>query len=191
MFLYKFIQIVFYLPFKLIFWTRIKGKKNLVKGGAVLICNHQSYFDIPVLATSIFRYQAFMAKKELFEKPVLGKILKGVGSISVNREKIELSSIKNSLTALKKEKYLTIFPQGTRIYKGKMENLKNGGILLSVKSKKPIIPIWIEKRPRPFVLNKMIIGKPIYPQTFELLGEELNESIEKEVLAFYKELENN
>lgn len=189
MFLYKIIQIIFYLPFKLIFFTRTKGRKNLVKGGAVLVCNHQSYFDVFVLATSIYKYQVFMAKKQLFQKPIIGAVLKGAGAISVDREKIELSSIKKALTALKNEKYLTIFPQGTRIFKGKMENLKNGGILLAVKSNKPIIPIWIEKRPRPFVLNKVVIGKPIYPESFNLVKEDLTKEIETQILNFYKTFE--
>jgi 1-acyl-sn-glycerol-3-phosphate acyltransferase len=162
-----------------------------VKGGAVLIANHQSYLDIPLLSLNIFKYQAFVAKKELFEKRILKFMLKNAGCIPVNREKVELSTVKRSLSVLKQNKYLTIFPQGTRVVNGKMENLKSGGIMFSAKSQKPIVPIWIKKRPRPFVLNKVVIGMPIYPQNFEgLKGEELNQSIESEILKFYRPLEN-
>lgn len=189
MFLYRLLQAILFFPLKIVFPTIVKGKKNLVKGGAVIVCNHQSYLDAPLLATSIFKHQTFMAKKQLFKKPILKSVLKGVGAISVDREKTELSTIKNALKVLGKDKYLTIFPQGTRVVGGKMENVKAGAILLSVKSGKPIVPIWIQKKARPFVLNKMVVGKAIYPQVQATQKEEIYEHIESQILKFYKELE--
>ena len=193
MFFYKLFQIIFYLPIRLLFPTRVYGRKNIIKkGGAVFVCNHQSNADVLVLGTTIWRMQHFLAKKELFQKPFLGLFLKSIQCIPINREKPELSSIKKSLKLLENNKVLTIFPQGTRKDSNKMDNVKDGVIMFAVKSKKPILPIWIEKKPGIFRFNKMFIGKPIYLNQLydkKYTQEELEEA-ENNILLAYQELSN-
>ncbi|MGI5842059.1 MAG: lysophospholipid acyltransferase family protein [Christensenellales bacterium] len=190
MFFYKFFQILFYLPFRLLYPTKVYGRKNLVKGGAVLIANHQSYVDSPLLGFLISKPQHFLTKKEVYEKGFTKFVLKIAKAIPINREKPELSSIKKCLQVLKEDKYLTIFPQGTRKENGKMENLKGGVLMFSAKTDKPIIPMFIEKKPKMFRLNKLHIGAPIYPQQFsDLTAAEKEEKLEQEVLKFYKSFE--
>lgn len=191
MFFYKFFQILFSLPIRLLFPTRVYGRENLIKkGGAIYICNHQSNADVLILGTTLWRSQHFLAKKELFKKPFLGLFLKIIKSIPITRENPELSSIKRSLKVLQKNKILTIFPQGTRTSSNKMENVKNGVIMFASKGQKPIIPIWIEKKPKFFRFNKMYIGKPIYlTEVFgkKVSDEELNLA-EQKILDAYKDL---
>lgn len=162
MFFYKFFQILLYLPLRILYPTRVYGKKNLVSGGAIFMCNHQSNADVLVLGTCIWRKQHFLAKKELWQNKFLKFFLNLIKAIPINRQSVEISSIKRCLQVLKQEKVLTIFPQGTRKANNELTELKSGVIVFASKTKKPIIPIFIEKKPRIFKMNKMYIGKPIY-----------------------------
>ena len=181
-----------YLPILILFPTKVVGKQNLPKGGAIYICNHQSYADVAILGNYIRRSQYFLAKKELFEKPILKWVLKGMKVIPIDRQKPELSSIKKCLQVLKNDKILTIFPQGTRAKKAKMEGLKDGVIMFSQKSQKPIVPMWLERTPKVFRRNRLHIGKPIYLTELydkKYTQEEL-EAAEKKILLAYSEFEN-
>jgi len=73
-----------------------------------------------------------------------------------------------------------------------MEGLKDGVIMFSQKSQKPIVPMWFEKKPRAFKINHLRIGKPIYLTEIynkKLSPEELLQA-EKKVLLAYEEFEN-
>lgn len=161
MFFYNLMHIFLYLPLLILYPTKVIGRKNLPKGGAIYICNHQSNADVIVLGNYIFRSQFFLAKKELY-KGFLKLVMKSLRVIPIDRQRPELSSIKKCLQVLKNDKILTIFPQGTRKNSRKMDGLKDGVIMFSQKSQKPIVPIWMEKKPRIFRLNRLYIGKPIF-----------------------------
>ena len=90
------------------------GRENIPADGKYIVAgNHISYFD-PVLAGEIANQPlAYMGKKELFEKPIAAAIMDGLGCFAVNREKLEVSTIKTALNIFKTERWkLGIFPQG-------------------------------------------------------------------------------
>ena len=89
--------------------------------------------------------------------------MKVMKSIPVDREKVELSTLKQCFSVLKKDKILTIFPEGTRNKTKKpLLDIKDGAGIIAIKTNSPIVPIWIKRKPRPFVLNKIYIGEPFY-----------------------------
>lgn len=193
MFFYNFFHILAFIPLLILYPTRVINRKNLPKGGAIYICNHQAYADVAVLGNYIFRSQHFLAKKELFSKGFLRWFLKLIRVIPIDRQNPELSSIKKCLQVLKNDKILTVFPQGTRKVSGKMEGLKDGVIMFSQKTGKPIVPLWFEKKPSVFKINRLHVGKPIY--LTELYGkkctpEELADA-ENKILLAYEEIENS
>lgn len=192
MFFYNLFHIIFFLPLLIMYPTKVIGRKNLPKGGAIYICNHQSYADVAVLGNYIFRSQYFLAKKELFAKGFLKWFLKTINVIPIDRQNPELSSIKKCLQVLKNDKILTVFPQGTRKNSQKMEGLKDGVIMFGQKSQKPIVPMWFEKKPKIFSLNRLHIGKPIYLTEIynkKCSPEELVNA-ENKILLAYQEFEN-
>lgn len=160
MFIYKFFQILLWLPSKIFLPTRVIGKKSLVKTGAIFVCNHQSMLDIPILSLNIFRMQHYLTKSEFFKNGKKSFFSK-FGAIPIDREKPELSSIKQCLCILKSDKVLTIFPEGTRKNKYPLEHYKGGTAMFAVKSNKPVIPMWIVKKPGLFKFNTLKIGKPL------------------------------
>ena len=107
--------ILFLIPAKILFPTKVVGKKNLIKGKALMICNHRSLLDPIIMACAIPSIRlSFMGKKELFKNKFVGWFLKSLGVFPVDREKADLASIKHTLYLLKKEKPVVVFPEGTR-----------------------------------------------------------------------------
>ncbi|WP_022670668.1 lysophospholipid acyltransferase family protein [Hippea alviniae] len=116
-----------------------KGEFDAEK--SVIMANHSSYFDILALYKCIKSKLLWVAKKELFGYPVIGKALKGIGAVGVNRKDDKEAAIA-LMRVLKnfKSGAVVVFPQGTR----KNRNaFKKGGILIAKKKNIPILPIKI------------------------------------------------
>lgn len=162
--MYHFFQILAYIPLNILFPVKIVGKKNLPKGKAILSPNHTSNTDIVLLIGNLFEKKYTLAKKELFKKKLKSGFLKIMGGVPVDREKPSLESMKKVLSLLKNNKKVIIFPEGTRngdiAQSGEIGETKNGIVLFAVKSKSPIVPIWISKKPKAFRKTKIVIGKP-------------------------------
>lgn len=163
--LYKILYILCYLPIKLLFPVKIIGKKNLIKGKAILCCNHQSNIDtIPIYYAGKTKVYA-LCKKELCNTKFKSWFLKKLRAIPVNREKPEISSIKKCMEVLNKNYNLLIFPQGTRMKTEEAVGIKEGVAMFALKTKAPVIPMVYLKKNRVFRRNKLVIGQPI---TFDL-----------------------
>ncbi|MCR2042663.1 lysophospholipid acyltransferase family protein [Anaerosalibacter massiliensis] len=163
LFFYKFCHLIGNIIFRIIFRFRITGKENIPTEGKVILCsNHISELDPVILGIAIPRRIRFMAKKELFENKFLGWLVSALGAFPVDRKSADLSAIRNSLTVLKNNEVLGIFPEGTRVYEENIENAKPGIALISIKAKAPIVPIHIESKYKPFSKIKINIGEPIY-----------------------------
>lgn len=163
--LYKILYILCYLPIKLLFPVKIIGKKNLIKGKAILCCNHQSNIDtIPIYYAGKTKVYA-LCKKELCNTKFKSWFLKKLRAIPVNREKPEISAIKKCMEVLNKNYNLLIFPQGTRMKTEEVVGIKEGVAMFALKTKAPVIPMVYLKKNRVFRRNKLVIGQPI---TFDL-----------------------
>lgn len=169
-----------YLPLAIFYPTKVIGRKNLIKGKAIITPNHTSNMDIVLLLANTHEKKYILAKKELFKNKFKGAILKSYGGISVDRGNNDIGAIKKALNVLKNNKKLVIFPEGTR-NKGedtsKLMEVKTGTAMLAIKSKSKIIPMWFSRRPKMFRLTKIIIGKPF--ELDEFYGKKLdNETLE-------------
>jgi 1-acyl-sn-glycerol-3-phosphate acyltransferase len=128
-----------------LFWPiKVKGEKYLSKTGPIILAaNHVSYLDPIVLGTAINRQIHFIAKREVFDVPILGIIVKTLGAIPVDRKKASIISIKKSINILKNGKILGIFPEGTRSLNGELLELNVGFIKIALMSNAPIMPVGI------------------------------------------------
>ncbi len=176
MFLFVLFYILVALPILIILPTRVFGRKNLIKGKSIIICNHTSNFDGPMLDFYLRRRIRFLAKKELFTTKTKKWFMTSVlGSVAVDRKQADLTATKNILKLLKEDKSVGIFPQGTRSSNDDMQ-IKNGVCLFAIKAKAPIIPVYILSKPKLFKRNKILIGKP-----YEL-SEYYDQKLTKEVM---------
>ncbi len=160
---YKFCRILIWPFIKLFYPTKVIGKENLPKGKAVLVCNHYRMVDVAVLGVNIKKPLNFMGKKELFKNKFLKLLLTKLNGFPVDREKPDLSAIRQGLKILKDDKYLAIFPEGTRNKSGgdELQHIKNGAVFFAVKGNAPVIPMMLLKRPQFLRFNTLIIGKPL------------------------------
>jgi 1-acyl-sn-glycerol-3-phosphate acyltransferase len=88
-----------------------------------------------------------------------------------------IKATKQILQLLKENKTIGVFPEGTR-NKNEEDKFeaKNGACMFAIKSKTPIVPLWLVRKPKPFRKNILLIGEP-----FEL-SEFYNERLSQEVL---------
>lgn len=131
-----------------IFWFfyryEIRGRHNIPKNKKfICAANHISYFDPFLVSIALRKPLAFMAKQELFENPALAKLLSNLAAFAVNREKLEVSTIKTVKDIMKTNWLLGIFPQGGIKRNHIIENLNKGVAVISKTSKTDILPIAI------------------------------------------------
>lgn len=161
------IKVLFFPILWLLLPTFYKGKKNIPKGRAIFICNHRSNFDSIIVELSSWKKKYYLAKKELFKKGFKGWFIKGLNTIPVERGKIDITAMKTALRVLKNEKGLVIFPEGTRNKTGEeLGEIKAGAAMFAIKTKSPIVPVWIKKRPKIFRFNVLRYGKPFTLEEF-------------------------
>jgi 1-acyl-sn-glycerol-3-phosphate acyltransferase len=131
-------------------------------GAVIVACNHVSYLDPVVLGIGFLRPVTYLAKKQLFEIPVLGPIIAKLGAYPLDREAGGAAAIRAALRALKEGRCVGIFPEGGRNLDGKHEE-KGGAALLGALSGAPVVPAAITgtRRPRPFHRVQVIYGEPL------------------------------
>ena len=128
-----------------------------------------------------------MAKKELFKNKLFGAILRNFGGIEIDREGNDINAIKNCMKALKSDKKLFVFPEGTRLKNEAdiLGEIKSGMALIAIKTKTPIVPIWIERKPKIFRKSVYTIGKPF--ELSEFYGVKLDEETLEKANAVVRE----
>ncbi len=166
--MFHFIQILLALPIRLLFPTKIIGRKNIPKGACILSSNHTSNMDSVMLAVKTWEKKYYLAKKELFKNKIFGFFLTKLGAIKIDRQANDINAIKNCLKVLKNNKKLVIFPEGTRVHNENMElgEVKHGVAMFAIKAKVPVVPIFILRQPKIFRRNKIFVGSPFTLEEF-------------------------
>ena len=160
-------SLVYGLYYKVVCNLKIEGRENVPKSGFLIVAsNHVSAVDPFLIADAIKRPIAYMAKKELFESKIGRFFLNLLGAFAVNREKLEVSTIKTAIGIKQTDWLLGLFPQGTRETDGNMDNIARGFAGIARITKSDILPICItgavKEERKPFKGHiKIKIGKPI------------------------------
>jgi 1-acyl-sn-glycerol-3-phosphate acyltransferase len=165
-FIYQSIRLILLAVFKIFFGIKVRGKENLpAEGGVVLMSNHISAYDPPLLAAIFSRPVRFMAKKELFKNPIMRFVLYLADAFPVDRSKNDITAVKNALSVIRNGEVLGIFPEGTRRPEGKLGTPKSGSVMLAIKSGAPIVPIGIKNIKKDGVIT-VNIGEPFTMEKF-------------------------
>ncbi|EFA68113.1 1-acyl-sn-glycerol-3-phosphate acyltransferase [Cylindrospermopsis raciborskii S07] len=124
------------------FGGKIYGVENVPQtGGLVIVSNHASYFDPPIVSNCVCRPVAYMAKEELFKIPVLAQAIKLYGAYPVSRGTADRGAIRYALEYLENGWAVGVFLEGTRTSDGRIHDPKRGAALLAAKAKVPLLPV--------------------------------------------------
>ncbi len=128
--------------FKTYFQGRVYGLENVPQTGAlIIVSNHASYFDPPLLSTAVCRPVAYMAKEELFRVPVLKQAISLYGAYPVKRGAGDRGAIRAALNALEKGWAVGVFLEGTRTADGSIQQPKLGAAMIAAKAGVPLLPV--------------------------------------------------
>ena len=122
--------------------VRLHGLENLTGPGPYIFApNHQSHFDIAALLGYLPGHNRFVAKRELFDEPVLGTVLRTMGMVPVDRDNpLEAIQLLNRIAV--EERYsLIVFPEGTRSRDGALLPFKKGPFAAAIYMKIPVVPV--------------------------------------------------
>ncbi|SHG64719.1 MULTISPECIES: 1-acyl-sn-glycerol-3-phosphate acyltransferase [Virgibacillus] len=160
--LYRIAKWVVSIIFFPLFRIQVIGRENVPKTGPVIICsNHISNYDPPVVGITSPRSIYFMAKGELFDNPLLGKLLIGIQAFPVKRGMSDRNALRKGLQILKEGHTLGLFPEGTRSRTGELSKPLAGAGFFALRSNATIVPCAIIGNYKPFKQLKVIYGKPI------------------------------
>jgi len=124
------------------FQGQIYGAENVPQEGPlVVVSNHASHFDPPIVSNCVGRPVAFMAKEELFKVPVLKQAICLYGAYPVERASADRSAIRNALSALEQGWATGLFLQGTRTKDGRITAPKLGAAMIAAKAQAPLLPV--------------------------------------------------
>lgn len=160
--LYNFLKVIARAIIYPLFRIKVHGKENIPDDRDFIICgNHWSNWDPVFLAGALDRPIYFMAKKELFSFKPLGKFLTVVHAFPVDRENMDLKSLRHAVGLIDEGKILGIFPEGKRVYSMDRSNMKEGVAYVALKSKVDVLPVEIISQYKVFRKTDIYIKKPL------------------------------
>ncbi|SDR12598.1 lysophospholipid acyltransferase family protein [Thermostaphylospora chromogena] len=158
---------------------RVEGAERVpTSGSAVLVSNHISYLDFifaGYAAHSSRRLVRFMAKKEVFDHPISGPLMRNMRHIPVDRE-AGAGSYAAALRALKDGEVVGVFAEGTISRSFTVKEIKSGAVRMAAATGSPLIPIalwgtqrlWTKGRPRKLLQRHIpitiLVGEPLHPK---------------------------
>jgi 1-acyl-sn-glycerol-3-phosphate acyltransferase len=140
---------------------RITGRENLPKTGPLLlVSNHQSFWDIPVLGYAQPRVIRFMAKSELFRHRLFGRLILAGGGFPVRRGEADRDALRTVHETMQAGGVVGIFIQGHR--QRELEGAKAGAGRCAVVEEVPVVPVAIvgTRDWRPGKRARVSFGRP-------------------------------
>ena len=129
------------------------GYKNIPSTGPfVIVANHQSHMDPPVIGAGIWNRQlTFVARAGLFKNAIFAWTLRSVNAIPIEEgDRAEIATIKKFIERLKQGEAVIVFPEGTRTTDGSISEFKAGAALLIKRANCPVVPRRYRRRLRCF-----------------------------------------
>ena len=124
---------------------RARGADNVPRRGRVLlVANHSSLLDPPLVGGMTPRPVSYLAKAELFAIPLFGALIRRLNARPVRRAEADPGALRTALRILEEERALLVFPEGTRGEEGTLRAPKAGAGMLAVLSGAPVVPVYVE-----------------------------------------------
>jgi 1-acyl-sn-glycerol-3-phosphate acyltransferase len=153
-----------FVPF---YRLRVRGLENVPRTGPVLmIANHSTMVDGPVLFAVLPRRQVFLIKREMFKGP-LGFLLPRIGQVPITRGEPDRGALMTAVRLLKAGGMVGIFPEGTR-GDGDVDEAHNGAAWLARTAGAVVLPVACRGTLRPATVTRrrfrphvdVLVGRP-------------------------------
>ena len=134
-------------PFFLVYFRlkRYGREHTRIRGPLIVVANHRSFLDPFVIGASLpwRRPLHYVAKVELFERPLIGWILNRLGAYPVRRGQADEEVLVTSRGVLDRGGAVCIFPEGTRIRTGSLARPRRGFGRLALESGAAVLPVAV------------------------------------------------
>ncbi len=124
--------------------VEVEGQENIPDGPVLVVANHQSLMDIPLILGYVKR-GGFIAKKELKKVPGVSWFIEYMGGVFIDRENPRqiAAEIKKVLKGMREGNTYIVFPEGTRTEDGSVREFKKGSLALAMKTGVKVLPVAI------------------------------------------------
>jgi 1-acyl-sn-glycerol-3-phosphate acyltransferase len=177
-----------------IFNAEVEGREHVpAVGGCLVVANHVSFFDPNAIGWALDREIYFLARKTLFNVPILGTMLKTVNVIPVDQQKPDMNGPRTVIKLLQQGEMVLLFPEGERSWKGDLLPGKPGAGMVACKANVPILPARVfgtyeilprgASRPKHHPI-RIVFGKPFHvPQAEAGIGKkELYQRVSQQMM---------
>ena len=165
----------------LAFGYRSFGREHVpVSGPVLIVSNHQSNLDPPLVGLALSRQLKYLARHGLFFWPFSWLIL-SLGAVRLEKKAGGLSGIRTTLNLLKQNEAVLVFPEGSRTSDGFLGPMQSGFCVLARRSGATIVPVAIEGAfealprgsmfPRPSQIT-VVVAPPITPEQVNRMSDD-------------------
>ncbi|WP_245415695.1 lysophospholipid acyltransferase family protein [Alteribacter populi] len=193
--LYRFGKWISRTFYRIFFRVKVIGREHIpTQGGVLLCCNHIHLLDPPFLGAFLKRNTCFMAKAELFDKPILKWLLPKLGAFPIRRGGSDRQALRKGLSLLQDEEMIGVFPEGTRSKTGELGKGLTGVGFFALRSDAQVVPSVIIGSYKPFSTLTIVYGEPVDLQTLrenKASAEEASEAIMAGIGALLQKHRNN
>lgn len=142
-------RIVGWLAFLILGPLRVVGRKNVPRtGGLLILSNHLADVDPVAVQFASPRPLHYMAKSELFEIPILNRLIRMCGAFPVKRGEPDRAAIKRAMKLLRMGEVVCVFPEGQLSESGELQELKPGIALLARMAECEVICVGLKNTNR-------------------------------------------
>jgi CMP/dCMP kinase len=185
-----------------LFRLEARGTEHVpMHGPLLLVSNHSSMLDPPLVGGMCPRQLTFLAKAELFAVPGFGRLIHALNARPVRREGADAAALRVALRVLEQGGALLVFPEGTRGPEGQLREPKPGAALLAVLSGAAVVPVFVrgsgrawprgQRFPRPAKV-RVTFGPPLrFARPAGGDKKEYYDSVSRDMMAAIAQLQNH
>lgn len=193
---YYFVSAFYWAGLKCIFVPiTYKGLEHVPAKPAVIVANHQSSLDIPLIGAILDAHpHIWLATVTLLDSPLLGFILRRMAAlIDMSTPQKGMRSLVNAIKLINNNKHAVIFPEGGRYIDGKVHPFYGGFVIIAKKTGRPVIPVYIRNVQKVYPPNsfwiywypiEVIVGQP-----FHYLETDTDEGFKQKVFDWFVQQE--
>ena len=152
---------------------RVRVQNVPAQGPVLMVANHQSFFDPPIVAAGIRHRQTdFLARGGLFTFKPFGWLIKQLNSTPIKQGAGDAGAMKATIAKISDGKMMLVFPEGSRTSNGKMDTFQRGIAVLLKRADCQVVPVgiagafdvWPRTKKLPRIFTKRVVvcyGDPI------------------------------